>query len=316
MVAAVSFVHPDCVDEMKHDLHRAIDALHRELAGAHADASSPRGREIAGLVDDWNTWLAQPCDWLTAPQMLQTGCDIEARIATLQGPPADGRLHTTGPVRPQRADQSGGIVTPGDVLAYRTTWDDYVMGTARAAAACAQAWQALADGTTPSTPPNVSQFAIPPDQKTLSLWAVGQQQDSDSLVASWNMHADKPDWQVVVQAGDILQDFQRTVQRVGNFYQPQIAKNCPAIELPKPPSFDLQSQVIGRIEGLGILAHGVLQLLGIGVGGALQTYGAIAQQAGEIGKKVGEAAEKALDVAPVVIVGGVLFLGLVMAVKR
>jgi hypothetical protein len=316
MIADVSFVHPDCVDEMKRDLHCAIDALHRELAGAHADASSPRGREIAGLVDDWNAWLAQPCDWLTAPDVLQAGCGIEARIATLQGPPPAARPHTTGPDRPQRAGQSSGVVTPGDVLAYRKTWDDYVMGTARAAALCAQAWQALADGATPSTPPKVSQFAIPPDQKTLTLWAQSQQQLSDSITESWNMHAAKPDWQVLVQAGDILQDFQRTVERVGNFYQPQIAKDCPAIELPKPPSFDLQSQVIGRIEGLGILAHGVLQLLGIGVGGALQTYGAIAQQAGEIGKKVGEAAEKALDVAPVVIVGGVLFLGLVLAVRR
>jgi hypothetical protein len=316
MVAAVSFVHPASIDDMKRDLHPALDALHRELAGAHADTTSPRAREIAALVDAWNAWLARPCDWLTAPDVLQMGCHIEARIATLQGPPADGRPHTTGPDRPQRAGQSGGIVTPGDVLAYRKTWDDYVMGTARAAAACAVAWQALADGTTPSTPPNVSQFAIPPDQKTMSLWAQTQQQHSDGITESWNMHADKPDWQVVVQAGDILQDFQRTVQRVGSFYQPQIAKDCPAIELPKPPSFDLQSQVIGRIEGLGILAHGVLQLLGIGVGGALQTYGAIAQQAGEIGKKVGEAAERALDVAPIVIVGGVLFLGLVMAVRR
>ena len=316
MVAAVSFVHPASIDEMKRDLHNAIDALHRELAGAHADRVSRRAHEIAALVGDWNAWLAQPCDWLTAPDVLQTGCDIEARIAVLQGPPAGGRLHTTGPDRPQRAGQASGIVTPSDVLAYRKTWDDYVMGTARAAATCAQAWQALADEATPSTPPNVSQFAIPPDKQTLSLWAQAEQQHSDSITESWNMHAGKPDWQVVVQAGDILQDFQRTVQRVGNFYQPQIARDCPAIELPKPPSFDLQTQVIGRIEGLGILAHGVLQLLGIGVGGALQTYGSIAQHALEIGKRVGEAAEKALDVAPVVIVGGVLFLGLVMAVRR
>lgn len=174
-----------------------------------------------------------------------------------------------------------GFITPGDVLSYRALWDDYVMGTARAAANCAAAWRAAAAGQTPVTPPALSNFAVQPDQRTLTLWANTEQQYSDDIVAAWNAHASKQDWEIVAMAAEILQDFQSLVRRVGDFYQPIIAHDCPALPLPAPPSLELQKRVIGQIEGLGILSHGVLQLFGIGVGGALQTYQDIAHAAAQ-----------------------------------
>jgi hypothetical protein len=171
-----------------------------------------------------------------------------------------------------------GLATPGDVLSYRNLWNDYVVGTARAAAACGAAWQALSDGTTPATPPNVAEFAVPPDTKTLALWATSNREIADSIMGSWNQHAGLKDWEIVASAAEILQDFQKVVRDVGTFYQPQIARDCPSLPLPTPPSLELQKQVIGQIEGLGILAHGVLQLFELGAGGALEAYHSIGEK--------------------------------------
>jgi hypothetical protein len=172
----------------------------------------------------------------------------------------------------------GAIVAPGDVLAYRSIWDSYVMDTARAAATCAAAWTATAAGGNPATPPNTGKFATPPDAKTLALWAKSNQDISDSIVASWNRHAGLADWEIVVMAGDILQDFQKTVQDVGQFYQLQIHGDCPGLTMPTPPGLELQKNVIARVEGLGILAHGTLQLFTMGAGGALETYKTLGQK--------------------------------------
>jgi hypothetical protein len=152
------------------------------------------------------------------------------------------------------------------------------MGTARALATCSAAWAALANNQTPSTPPNVGEFAVQPDQKTLQLWATSDQQFSDSLVQSWNMHAGKQDWEIVALAEDILQDFQRVVQNAGQFYQQQVSEDCPSLPLPQPPDLEVQKQVIGQIEGLGILAHGTMQLFTMGAKGALETYQTLGQK--------------------------------------
>jgi hypothetical protein len=169
-----------------------------------------------------------------------------------------------------------GVVTPGDVLSYRNLWDSYVMDTARAAAACSASWAAAANGTGPV--PNASEFAAPPDQKTLQLWANANQNISDSITSSWNQHAGLQDWEIVASAGDILVDFQKVVTDVGNFYQPQIQRDCPTLALPDPPGLGLQQQVVGQVEGLGILAHGVLQLFTKGAGGALEAYQTLGQK--------------------------------------
>jgi hypothetical protein len=145
-----------------------------------------------------------------------------------------------------------GAVTPSDVLAYRNLWDGYVMGTARAAQACAQS---LSAG---------------------SLEASTQQANADAIVLRWNEYAGWSDDMIVLEAAGILESYQDTVLKVGQFYQPSIHADCPSMALPSPADTNTQAAVIGAIEGQGILAHGVLQLLGQGAGGALSTLGAIA----------------------------------------
>jgi hypothetical protein len=146
-----------------------------------------------------------------------------------------------------------GAVTPSDVLAYRNLWDPYVMGTARAALACAQSLPAG------------------------SVEAGTQQANSDAIVLRWNEYAGWSDDMIVLEAAGILESFQNTVLKVGQFYQPSIHADCPTIALPTPADTSSQAAVIGAIEGEGILAHGVLQLLGQGAEGALETLGAIAK---------------------------------------
>lgn len=192
-----------------------------------------------------------------------------------------------------------GIVTPGTVLAYRSLWDGYVTGMARAAAACGKLWSS----SDPSI--NTKQFAAAPDATTMQIWANAEQGFSDSITASWNAHQNMSDAEIVISAADILQDFQNVVLRCGQFYAPQIARDCPSVTLPAVPSVDLQKVVIAEIEGEGILAHGVLQLLGIGVGGALEAAGEVASQVKQQVNKVADFLASPWPWAAVAVVGGV-----------
>ena len=282
-----------------------VQALRSQLAVgigslcAHCRAGGADVRSVAELVADWKAWAAAPLDWLSAPALLQYGLELERDLATLQGPRGPRAVrYNTGPIAGADAPAPAsppthGIVTPGDVLAYRALWDDYVTGTARAAATCAQAWQAAAAAAS-ATPPvpsgqniNLSQFGPnPPDASTLQLWAESEQANSDAIMLRWNAHANTPDYVIIQNAGSILQDFQDAVLKVGQFYQPLIARDCPALPLPMPPAADAQTQIIARAEGLGIVAHGLLQLLGIGAGGALDTLGAIGQAAADTVKTI------------------------------
>jgi hypothetical protein len=260
-----------------HVLPSEVEAMKARLGPAVASvATTVRSPEAEAIARQWADYVARRTTWASAPEDLETARDFEARLALMHGVRVGQAAPSTEP------ESSHGLVTPGDVLAYRKMWDDFVMGTARAALACADAWDAAAAGKTPTTAINTQQFARPPDQTTLKIWADSQRQNADSIVSSWNLYADTPDWQLVVQAGDILRHFQHTVLRVGQYYQPQIVKDCPALTLLAPPSFDLQQQTIARIEGLGILAHGVLQLIGIGASGALDTLGSIGSAATKV----------------------------------
>ncbi len=276
-------VHPGEVEALRAQVGDAMRSICAPCAGVDP-------RTVAELLEDWQAWAAAPLDWLTAPSLLAYGLELEADVATLQGP--QPRRYTTGPLRtgaaapptPATAPPTHGIVTPGDVLSYRALWDDYVTGTAKAALACAQAWAAAAIAYPAPAPAaiNVTRYgAHPPDASILQLQADTETSYSDAIMLRWNEHANTPDYILLQNAGSILQDFQDTVLRVGQFYQPLIAEDCPSVALPSAPSTDVQKQVIARIEGLGLLAHGVLQLLGIGAGGALDTLGAIGSAAAE-----------------------------------
>ena len=178
---------------------------------------------------------------------------------------------------PPQRDQLGlgratgfGIVTPGDVIAYRQMWDPYVVGVAQGFVQCQTDWNNAAAGQS-STGADLAQFASPPDATTLKLWANAQSLNAQSIMSMWNAHAGLSDAEIVLIAGGILQDFQNVVKAVGQQYVPQLQRDCPNIAIPAPPAYSLQSQVIARIQGAGILANGVLQILGIGASGALDT---------------------------------------------
>jgi hypothetical protein len=153
------------------------------------------------------------------------------------------------------------LVSPVDVLAYRRIWDPFITATARAAVACAVALEAAA--------------ATASDPSTLLLAADTERVNADALMTRWNLHAGTPDYEIVINAADILQDQQDAVLKAGQVYQAQIRTDCPSIELPAPPGIAVQTGVIGAIEGFGILAHGVLQLIGQAAGGAIETLGPI-----------------------------------------
>jgi hypothetical protein len=314
-----AFVDPRHVAELQaHEGPRFLRAMLTPRVLDH-----PSTRELVDLWRQWAAYVRAPVDVTTAPHAYARGCELAGALSRIVG--EDRVSHTTGPI--PRAYSAGacapcgafaaassryatgageGIVTPGDVLAYRKIWDDYVMGTARAAVACAAAWRAFAAQAPPATAPNVAQFAVPPDARTLALWAAHQDQIAESITTAWNAHAGKQDYEVVLLASSILADFQNAVLRVGRDYQPQIAHDCPALALPKPPSVEAQKEVVGRIEGLKILAHGVLQIFAIGVDGALETVAQIGHDIEDAGK----AASRSLPVVAAIVVGGVLLLAL------
>lgn len=201
-----------------------------------------------------------------------------------------------------------GLVTPGDVLAYRQLWDPYVKAVAAACVNCAAAWNAAAAGQSPNTPINTSQFATPPTPQTETLWAQSQQGNYDSIDAQWNAYAGSSDYEIVLGASEMLLFYQKTILQIGQYYVPQLQRDCPGIVLPEPPTSSAQAYVIGQIEGLGILAHGALQLLGIGAGGALETLGAAASTAKHVVDKAADAIGSPFFWLAVTVVGGAILI--------
>jgi hypothetical protein len=297
-----SFVDPREVVALKRRLHGAFVML----LGAELGAKSPatvRARELLDLVHAWNAYLARPVDWVNAPDELEHGFDLEARLAMLEGAgqpvrtgeqPTGSPSSTTMPI----------VVTPGDVLAYRKLWDSYVMGIARAALQAAGAWDAVAKGQLPAMEP--THFPWWPNRSVAATYADLERASSETIETLWNQFAGLSDLDIVVRAEGILRSFQDTVLQVGQYNAPRIAKEFPQLPLPEPPNFDLQAEVIGHIEGLGILAKGVLHLLGIGASGALETtLGA--------GKRL---VETVTSPVPWVAAGGILALLLLAAIRR
>jgi hypothetical protein len=170
---------------------------------------------------------------------------------------ADALSHTASmgdvaPAGPAATPAIEGDADPSDVIAYRQMWDPYVTGAARAIQACAAA----------QTDATLKQSLL--DSATL-------------LMMRWNVYAGLEPYEILLLAGDILTSYQTTVLKVGPDYLEEIARTCPQVALPTPPTSDLQAQVIGKLEGARIIAAGVLQLIGQGVGGALAVIGPVVQ---------------------------------------
>jgi hypothetical protein len=138
-VTAVSFVDPAQVAALRARLHSAFLALHQgALAGGVADTS--RAHEAHSLIHAWNEYLCRPVDWLNAPDELQHGLDLEARLAMLQG---DGLRRD--PLR-HRAGELLGFNTVGELSDLRDALS-YTVGQLTAAYnECADYWKS-ADAT-------------------------------------------------------------------------------------------------------------------------------------------------------------------------
>ena len=203
-----------------------------------------------------------------------------------------------------REIQGIGLTTPGDVLSYRAMWDEYVMGTARALQACSEAYAAAAAGQPPGTTLG-SATSSASVMQTISSTNAGF---SSSIVASWNAYAGWSASQILFQSAAILESFQKTVLSVGQTYRPSLAQDCPALAsvLTDGPDLSTQAQIISGIEGAGLLAAGVLQVLGIGLNGAFQTLG---DAASFVGKKVGQAVNLVTSPVTWVVIGLVAVAG-------
>lgn len=234
-----------------------------------ADPSAPKSKPIGWRADASKEVVIDPSD--------------PKSIGIIDGPEAE--FVGVGKI--------GFGTTPDDVLAYRQTWDAYVMGVARALATCSAAWANTA--VQPSVA-DLSAVAAPTNATVLKAVADANSQASAEIVAEWNLDALRAQLgenpispaNVVFLAAEILQDMQRVVLKVGQLYAPMVKHYCPSIQLPAPPSFDLQAQVIGRIEGLGILGKGVLQILGMGAGGALETISNLGKKGGDVASTIGD----------------------------
>jgi hypothetical protein len=180
-----------------------------------------------------------------------------------------------------------GFVLPGDILAYRAAWDEYVADSVRVALACAQAMENVAaNQTDPAVKSNLQSQAQAIREKANALWQ------------EWNIYAGQTDEFIVLEGAAILQTFQQSVIDAGDLRQ-SITTGPLACSLTYPkdgqqvvaaagPDPSVQAEIISHIEGLGILAKGFLQIFVDTSIGGLQSAGTAAQWIAEQGKKVVE----------------------------
>lgn len=121
----MAHVHPADVEALKARLGPAVFAA----------ADALRSPEAEALARQWSDYIARRATWASAPEDLEHGRDLEARLALLQGPRrATGRPHAVGTIL--------GAWTVGelhDLLAAKA----YEVGQINAGAtSCAAVWAA------------------------------------------------------------------------------------------------------------------------------------------------------------------------------
>jgi hypothetical protein len=174
-----------------------------------------------------------------------------------------------------------GLVTPGDVLSYRATWNQYVIDTVGVADECAKEFTTLSTNETDAS-----------TKAWLIAYAKTVQTQADSILSMWNLYANTESSFIVLEGASILRSFQETVLAAG-----QVRFNITSGPLPcvltyvsssgqvvqAAPAADpsVQQQVIARIEGLKILADGALQILVGTAGNSLVAVGSATQWAAQ-----------------------------------
>jgi hypothetical protein len=246
---------PGDVQAAKEDLHARVEALHARLAGRPPPAWEQ-------WRQGWHGFMARAPGWLDARAQERALAAMREHFERHRRA-LEGTRTTTGAL---------GLTPPSALLDYRRLWDDFVMGTVRVA-------QELAETGEP----------LPESNLTEALFRQSMRNYAESIAVEWNAHANAKPEEILMFAGDYLGDFQRVVMRVGNFYQPEIRKMAPDAKLPAPPDVKAQSPIISAIEDAKIVTHGVLRLLAIGAGGALEAIEDLAHWGGRQIDKVTDA---------------------------
>lgn len=198
-----------------------------------------------------------------------------------------------------------GIFTPGDVLLYRNMWDDYVLDTVRVCQSCSAEYTSLAQG---------EQNPAAKDAENALATSIGKM--GDDLLAQWNVFAGKSDDFIVLNGATIVETFQNTVKSAGNVRASLEQNHCPmsflaqdgSIQTPSPgPDTSLQLQIISRIEGVGVLAAGILEILVGTAEGTVQVVGKAADFAAQQAKGIAGALSTPWPwLLVATVVGGVL----------
>jgi hypothetical protein len=167
-------------------------------------------------------------------------------------------------------------------------WEQYVFDTVRVCYDCSQAFaNVAAEQTDPNTKQQLQQLS--------TLY----KQDGDNILAAWNVWANTSDATIVLQGSTILQQEQQVVVIAGKqreqlttgtvtcalTYHDAQGNVVTAIGGADP---NTQAQIIARIEGLGILGEGVLQVFAESTAAGLQTVGSAGQWIAQQGKTLVE----------------------------
>jgi hypothetical protein len=287
------------------------------VAGAQCETwGSPLASPSASLVAEANAQLVdnggQPVveTWTDGVLYLFSAGPVIRPCASL-GTGLFGLPVGVGATRPFDAaerfpsgDSTGlGFVAPSDVLLYRNMWNDYVLDTIRVASACATSYASLAQN---------EQNA---DAKAAeSAMSVSLQKTSDDLLALWNLYANQTDDFIVANGGSIVQQYQQAVVTAGSVRQTLVGDKCPMtyidannniVPAVAGPDTGLQVKVISRIEGLGILAKGILQIIVGTAEGAVHVVGSAADWADKQTSKLANVLSEPWPwIAVVAVVGG------------
>jgi hypothetical protein len=196
--------------------------------------------------------------------------------------------------------------TPGDVLAYRSMWDPYVMGMLRAMKSTGDAFVAVSQN------PPAGYTA-----QTLLTYGTSLQNEADALLKLWNLYAGLDSASILLRAGDIVKTYQDVVQRVSKVRVDPLFKQFSVVKkLPSPPDTNVQDQVISRLEGLSLATKGFLQLFSVGAADDLKSVGQatgtiVAGAVAGAGNAIAPVAHSIWEIVPwwVWAAGGVLLVG-------
>jgi hypothetical protein len=187
---------------------------------------------------------------------------------------------------------SDGAVWPSDLLAYRQQWEPfiaghlnlwrYLNGIFEQVPAAQQCPAGIFTSSPPSLDAAMQQFCA-----SLALTRIRTSAtDPGGILPQWNAWANKSSAEILAGAPSMLKWHQDVVLRVGGEYKEDLVKiarlwNLTDIELPPVPEFSAQQSIIARIEGDGLAAQGLLQIIGYSAGkvlvGAATTSAAVAE---------------------------------------